>query len=192
MRGYGHGWLCLLPGRAFRSAECLEVETLLLKKAIMFLAAGGQLVWVSPRCPWVILGERDWERPCNCIVRGPQSHQKAKQQMTFLVGKLLWRILIGNPLDFMQQHSFGVYCDWSELFPRSKQQLSFTLHGWKSFCGNYILFPLLTWFTVHLCHCGSILQGSVYLDGGSSNRALTGSFKVSRMAPSKRQINIYL
>lgn len=31
----------VLPRRAFRSTECLEVEALLFKKAIMFFTAGG-------------------------------------------------------------------------------------------------------------------------------------------------------
>lgn len=50
------------------------------------LHSWGQLVWVSPRCPWVILGEWDWERPCNFTVQGRQLHQKAEQQMTFFFG----------------------------------------------------------------------------------------------------------
>ena len=86
---HGNRWLCLYPEGHSDPLSDLEVEALWLKKAIMFLAAGGQLVWVRPRCPWVILGERDWKRPCNCVARGPHSHLKAKQQMTFLKRKLL-------------------------------------------------------------------------------------------------------
>lgn len=138
-----------LPRGAFRSAKCLELEALLLKKAIMFFTAGGQLVWMRPRCPCVTLGEQDWERPCNFMYVGPQSHQKSRQQITFLVGKLLWRFLIGNPLVLIQWHSFGVYCDWSKLFLRSKQWQSFTFCRREAFRGNYVLFLLLTWFTVH-------------------------------------------
>ena len=92
------------------------------------LHSWGQLVWVSPRCPWVILGEWDWERPCNFTVQGRQLHQKAEQQMTFFfwVSKLLWRILIANLVDLMQKNSFGIRCDWSRVSLRSEQLLSFT------------------------------------------------------------------
>lgn len=84
MTRYGQRW------RAFRGAKCLEVEAPQWKKAIISLTAGGQLVWVSPRCPRMI--EKDlvivsYDAPSG--VKGPK-RQMVVFLFFFLASKSLW------------------------------------------------------------------------------------------------------
>lgn len=75
------------------------------------------------------------------------SHIKRPNNKWHLVSKLLWRILIGNPLDLMQLAFLWCVLWLIKTVFRSKLWLSLEL-----FCENDILFLSITWFTVRFCH----------------------------------------